>query len=64
METENKGNVLLQKYEVGRLLGKGTFAKVYYARNIRTSQSVAMKVIDKEKVLKVGLIDQINERYR
>ncbi|CAL9067328.1 CBL-interacting protein kinase 18-like [Musa acuminata AAA Group] len=59
METENKGNVLLQKYEVGRLLGKGTFAKVYYARNIRTSQSVAMKVIDKEKVLKVGLIDQI-----
>ncbi|URD86533.1 CBL-interacting protein kinase [Musa troglodytarum] len=59
METENKGNVLLQKYEVGRLLGKGTFAKVFYARNIRTSQSVAIKVVDKEKVLKVGLIDQI-----
>ncbi|RWW32724.1 hypothetical protein GW17_00002584, partial [Ensete ventricosum] len=59
METEKKGNVLLQKYEIGRLLGKGTFAKVYYARNIRTSQSVAIKVIDKEKVLKVGLIDQI-----
>ncbi|RRT67663.1 hypothetical protein B296_00023674 [Ensete ventricosum] len=56
---DDEGNVLLQKYEVGRLLGKGTFAKVYYARNIRTSQSVAIKVIDKEKVLKVGLIDQI-----
>ncbi|URE10216.1 cbl-interacting protein kinase [Musa troglodytarum] len=49
----------MQRYEVGRLLGKGTFAKVYYARNLRTSQSVAVKVIDKEKVLKVGLIDQI-----
>ncbi|XP_073113450.1 CBL-interacting protein kinase 18 [Elaeis guineensis] len=59
MATENKGSVLMQRYELGRLLGQGTFAKVYYARNIRTSQSVAIKVIDKEKVLKVGLIDQI-----
>ncbi|KAF8402516.1 hypothetical protein HHK36_010601 [Tetracentron sinense] len=53
------GSVLMQKYELGRLLGQGTFAKVYYARNLKTSQSVAIKVIDKEKVLKVGLIDQI-----
>ncbi|WOK93686.1 CBL-interacting protein kinase 18 [Canna indica] len=59
MERENRGNVLMNKYEVGRLLGKGTFAKVYYARNIITSQGVAIKVIDKEKVLKVGLVDQI-----
>ncbi|CAL9055204.1 unnamed protein product, partial [Musa banksii] len=59
METQNRESVLMQRYEVGRLLGKGTFAKVYYARNVRTSQSVAVKVIDKEKVLKVGLIDQI-----
>ncbi|CAL9119714.1 unnamed protein product [Musa textilis] len=59
MERQNRGSVLMQRYEVGRLLGKGTFAKVYYARNLRTSQSVAVKVIDKEKVLKVGLIDQI-----
>ncbi|KAK8925884.1 CBL-interacting protein kinase 18 [Platanthera zijinensis] len=55
---ENKG-CLLQKYELGRLLGQGTFAKVYYARSITTSQSVAIKMIDKEKVLKVGLMDQI-----
>ncbi|KAI3901026.1 hypothetical protein MKW92_014039 [Papaver armeniacum] len=56
---ENKGSVLMQKYELGRLLGQGTFAKVYYARNIETGQSVAVKVIDKEKILKTGLIDQI-----
>ncbi|XP_010252111.1 PREDICTED: CBL-interacting protein kinase 18-like [Nelumbo nucifera] len=56
---ENKGSVLMQRYELGRLLGQGTFAKVYYARNLKTGQSVAIKVIDKEKVLKVGLIDQI-----
>lgn len=59
MVSENKGSVLLQKYELGRLLGHGTFAKVYHARNIRTSQGVAIKMIDKEKVFKVGLIDQI-----
>ncbi|KAL0928912.1 hypothetical protein M5K25_000844 [Dendrobium thyrsiflorum] len=59
MGSENKGSVLMQKYELGRLLGQGTFAKVYHARNIRTSQSVAIKMIDKEKVFKVGLRDQI-----
>ncbi|PIN18463.1 Serine/threonine protein kinase [Handroanthus impetiginosus] len=55
---EVKGNILMKKYEVGRLLGQGTFAKVYYGRNLETGQSVAIKVIDKEKVLKVGLINQ------
>lgn len=56
---EKKGNILMQRYELGRLLGKGTFAKVYYARNLESGQSVAMKIIDKEKVLEVGLIEQI-----
>ncbi|WOL12557.1 CBL-interacting protein kinase 18 [Canna indica] len=58
MERENKGSMLMQRYEVGRFLGKGTFARVYYARNVKTLQSVALKVIDKQKVLKVGLVDQ------
>ncbi|KAE8684427.1 CBL-interacting serine/threonine-protein kinase 20 [Hibiscus syriacus] len=55
---DNKGKVLMQKYEFGRFLGQGNFSKVYHAKNIETSQSVAIKVIDKEKVLKVGMIDQ------
>lgn len=54
-----KGNILMQRYELGRLLGQGTFAKVYYGRNTLTGQGVAIKVIDKEKVLRVGLINQI-----
>lgn len=49
----------MERYEVGRLLGQGTFAKVYHARNIKTGTSVAVKVIDKEKIVKVGLIEQI-----
>ncbi|KAI3458445.1 hypothetical protein Pfo_015108 [Paulownia fortunei] len=55
---ETKGNILMKKYEVGRLLGQGTFAKVYYGRNLKTGQSVAIKVIDKDKVVKVGLMNQ------
>ncbi|TKY47613.1 CBL-interacting protein kinase 2 [Spatholobus suberectus] len=55
---EKRGHVLMQKYEFGKLLGQGNFAKVYHARDLKTSESVAIKVIDKEKVLKIGLVDQ------
>ncbi|KAE8689541.1 CBL-interacting serine/threonine-protein kinase 10 [Hibiscus syriacus] len=55
---ESKGKVLMQKYEFGKLLGQGNFGKVYYAKHIETGQSVAIKVIKKEKVQKVGMIDQ------
>ncbi|XP_039018725.1 CBL-interacting serine/threonine-protein kinase 6-like [Hibiscus syriacus] len=47
------------KYELGRMLGHGTFAKVYHARNIQTGKSVAMKVVGKEKVIKAGMMEQI-----
>ncbi|KAA8515092.1 hypothetical protein F0562_018121 [Nyssa sinensis] len=50
---------LLGRYEIGKLLGQGTFAKVYHARNIQTNENVAIKVIDKEKILKVGLMAQV-----
>ncbi|KAL0447510.1 UNVERIFIED_CONTAM: CBL-interacting serine/threonine-protein kinase [Sesamum latifolium] len=44
--------ILLGKYEMGRLLGKGAFAKVYYATNLATDESVAIKVIKKDEVIK------------
>nr|XP_043625717.1 CBL-interacting serine/threonine-protein kinase 20 [Erigeron canadensis] len=56
---KKKGNILMNRYELGRLLGHGTFAKVYHARNLKTNKSVAVKVIEKEKVMQNGLIDQI-----
>ncbi|PVH62228.1 hypothetical protein PAHAL_3G241600 [Panicum hallii] len=52
-------SVLMGRYEIGRLLGQGTFAKVYYSRNLATGQTVAIKVIDKDKIVKTGLMDQI-----
>ncbi|CAO2194133.1 unnamed protein product [Urochloa humidicola] len=56
---EKKPTILMNRYELGRILGQGTFAKVYHARNLASNQSVAIKVIDKEKVLRAGMIDQI-----
>ena len=47
------------KYELGRVLGHGSFAKVYHARNLKTGQHVAMKVVGKEKVIKVGMMEQV-----
>lgn len=56
---EVKPSILMNRYEMGRMLGQGTFAKVYHAKNIVTGQSVAIKVIDKKKVLREGMIDHI-----
>ncbi|XP_022633215.1 CBL-interacting serine/threonine-protein kinase 3 isoform X4 [Vigna radiata var. radiata] len=47
------------KYEVGRTIGEGTFAKVKFARNSETGEPVALKIIDKEKVLKYMQAEQI-----
>ncbi|OIW14079.1 hypothetical protein TanjilG_11424 [Lupinus angustifolius] len=52
-------NLLLGRFEIGKLLGQGNFAKVYYATNIKTGEEVAIKVIDKEKILKGGLVAHI-----
>ncbi|KAF0918635.1 hypothetical protein E2562_025213 [Oryza meyeriana var. granulata] len=56
---EGRGKILMERYELGRLLGKGTFGKVHYARNLESNQSVAIKMMDKRQVLKVGLSEQI-----
>ncbi|XP_071736278.1 CBL-interacting protein kinase 32-like [Rutidosis leptorrhynchoides] len=47
------------KYEVGRTIGEGTFAKVKFARNSETGEPVAIKILDKEKVVKHKMAEQI-----
>ena len=54
-----RGGLLLGRYELGRLLGHGTFAKVYHARHADTGETVAIKVLDKEKALRNGLVPHI-----
>ncbi|WOK91496.1 CBL-interacting protein kinase 19-like [Canna indica] len=51
--------LLLGRFEVGKLLGAGTFAKVYVARNVQNDELVAIKVLDKEAILKGGLVAHI-----
>nr|KJB35620.1 hypothetical protein B456_006G121600 [Gossypium raimondii] len=47
------------KYQVGRTIGEGTFAKVKFARNSETGEPVALKILDKDKVLKHKMAEQI-----
>ncbi|CAN1341107.1 CBL-interacting serine/threonine-protein kinase 8 [Linum perenne] len=47
------------KYEVGRTIGEGTFAKVKFAQNTETGESVAMKVLDRSTIFKHKMVDQI-----
>jgi 5'-AMP-activated protein kinase catalytic alpha subunit len=56
---EERRTILMGRYEIGKQLGQGTFAKVYYARSLENGQAVAIKMINKNKVMKVGLVEQI-----
>ncbi|KAI3760737.1 hypothetical protein L1987_51136 [Smallanthus sonchifolius] len=47
------------KYEVGRTIGEGTFAKVKFAQNTETGESVAMKLLDRATIIKHKMVDQI-----
>lgn len=48
------------KYEVGRTIGEGTFAKVKFAHNTETGENVAMKVMAKSAILKHRMVDQVS----
>ncbi|KAK8961207.1 CBL-interacting serine/threonine-protein kinase 11 [Platanthera guangdongensis] len=47
--------LILGKYELGRLLGYGATAKVYLARNLNTGQSFAIKCFSKHRISKTSL---------
>ncbi|GJP78149.1 hypothetical protein CLOP_g8482 [Closterium sp. NIES-67] len=50
---------IVGRYELGRTLGQGSFAKVKLARDVKSMQQVAIKVMEKEKILKHKMADQI-----
>ncbi|KAK6914015.1 Protein kinase domain [Dillenia turbinata] len=50
---------ILGKYEMGQLLGRGSFAKVYQARSIADGSIVAIKVIDKEATMNASMEPRI-----
>ena len=40
--------IMASNYEVGRFLGRGSFASVYLARDVRTRARCAIKIVDVE----------------
>ncbi|KAK9088433.1 hypothetical protein Scep_027515 [Stephania cephalantha] len=55
----SQGRTRIGRYELGRTLGEGSFAKVKFARDVETGENVAIKILDKEKLLKHKMIGQI-----
>lgn len=51
------------KYEIGRTIGEGTFAKVKFAQNTETGGSVAMKVLDRSTIIKHKMVDQVSVKF-
>ncbi|KAI3897469.1 hypothetical protein MKW92_032817 [Papaver armeniacum] len=47
------------KYAMGRTLGEGSFAKVKFAKNVENGDCVAIKILDKNKVLRHEMIQMI-----
>jgi serine/threonine protein kinase len=50
--------LLMDRYQMGKLLGKGSFAKVYQARNVASGEEVAIKIMDKEHLAKSGVAQE------
>ncbi|CAN6450216.1 unnamed protein product [Victoria cruziana] len=50
---------MIGKYQLGKTIGEGTFAKVKIAVNVQTGQQVAMKIIDKQMIMESKLMHQV-----
>lgn len=51
--------MILGKYQLTRLLGRGSFAKVYQAQSLVDGTTVAVKIIDKAKTVDSGMEPRI-----
>ncbi|PSS33826.1 CBL-interacting serine/threonine-protein kinase [Actinidia chinensis var. chinensis] len=57
--TTTTNGIILGKYRLGRLLGRGSFAKVYQAQSLSNNTTVAIKVIDKAKTVDASMEPRI-----
>ncbi|NWR68833.1 PLK4 kinase, partial [Centropus unirufus] len=55
---------VLQDFKVGNLLGKGSFAGVYRAVSLKTGLEVAIKMIDKKAMHKVGMVQRVQNEVK
>lgn len=50
------------KYELGKTLGEGSFAKVKFAKNVETGECVAIKILDRDQVLRHRMVEQVKTK--
>ncbi|KAK4482835.1 hypothetical protein RD792_010007 [Penstemon davidsonii] len=56
------GSIILEKYQLGRLLGRGSFAKVYQAHSLENTNKIddiAIKIIDKATTVDAAMEPRI-----
>ncbi|CAL4973952.1 unnamed protein product [Urochloa decumbens] len=61
MESNNTQDpqLIMGRYRLGRLLGRGNFAKVYKAHRVSTGEAVAIKVFNKDAVRRSGMSEKV-----
>lgn len=47
------------KYELGKTLGEGNFAKVKLAKNVETGDFVALKILNRDHLLQHKMVEQV-----
>lgn len=50
-DTQVKHSILTNKYPLCKQLGSGTYSKVYHGGNLKTDESVAIKILKKKEIL-------------
>lgn len=58
---EESGTVV-GKYELGKVLGEGSFGKVFLGRNVETGEKRAIKALSKEKIFQNKMVDQVRQK--
>lgn len=53
------GTTTVGHYKLGRDLGKGTFGKVKVGTHTLTGEKVAIKVLEKDKIIDVNDVDRV-----
>jgi protein kinase A len=62
-ESPPNDNATLEDFERKRTLGTGSFGRVMLVRHLKTNRYYAMKILDKQKVIKLKQVEHtLNEK--
>ncbi|CAM0870244.1 unnamed protein product [Alopecurus aequalis] len=61
-EGRSRRTTRVGRYELGRTIGEGSFAKVKIARDTRDGSTCAIKVLDRDHVLRHSMVEQVTSK--